>query len=259
MKAVSTTLVAMVMVCACAGCASYAAPGRGADLTAVGAPSAEQFGSGTDSTIRQSFDKRPMARFPAAIAVARIQASGYKSRTSEGYGSGRYSLVTERDIEKPEQFERLAKLPQVHGIAPVGRLLMDSRFDSELPLRQAAARLQADMILIYTLDTTFKTDNKAVPLSMISLGLSPSEKIEVSTTASAILMDTRNGFLYGLAEATVRKDRMVSSWGTGDAVDESRKQTEADAFEKLVGELETTWKNVVATHAKSAEVAQQAR
>lgn len=239
-------IVACLMFCV--GCAAYATPGRGADLSAVGAPTAAELGPGTDGTIRQAFNKRPLASFPAAVAVARVQAPGYRSHTATSWGEGRYSIVGTRDVETPEQFARLAKLPRLSGVAPINRLLINGRLDSELPLRQAAATLQADMLLIYTLDTRFTTENKALPLTVVSLGLSPNKQVRVITTASAVLMDTRNGYIYGLAEATDQQNRITNSWQNDTAIDETRRQTESAAFGKLVGELETTWTGVVSQY-----------
>jgi hypothetical protein len=141
----------------------------------------------------------------------------------------------------------------------MNQILIQGPLNSDLPLRQAAAQLQADMLLIYTLDTIFDTENKAIPLSVISLGLSPNKQVRVTTTASALLMDTRNGFLYGLAEATAQNERFTNDWQNEVAIDETRRATETAAFEKLVGELETTWQNVVATYASPPGVAQQPR
>jgi hypothetical protein len=243
------TSIALSLMVVVSGCASYAVPGRSADMRDVGAPDASQLGPGTNGQIRESFGKRPLASFPAGIAVARVQASGYSSATAKGWGEGRFSIVTTRDVEKDEQFQRLTKLPQVRGIAPIGRLLIDGRLDSDLPLRQAAAKLQADMLLIYTFDTTFTTENKLVPLSVITLGLSPNEQVRVTSTASAILLDTRNAYVYGLAEATSQQKRLTSSWQSSEAVDQTRRTAEAEAFDKLVGELERTWAGVLTTHA----------
>ena len=238
-----------MMIAMCGGCAAYVAPGRGADLSAVGA-SPEQRRAQTDGTIAESFKKRPLAKIPTAIAVVRVQAAGYQSRTASGWGGGQYCVVTTRDIEKPGQIERLAKLPGVLGVAPLNRMLLSGHFDSDLPLREGAAKLQADMLLVYTLDTAFVTEDKARPLSVISLGLSPNKQVRLTTTASAVLLDTRNGYIYGVAEATEHKDRLTNSWQDDVAVDETRRATESAAFEKLVGELETTWKGVAATYAK---------
>jgi hypothetical protein len=242
-------IAAMLVIVGClGGCAAYTAPGRGADLAAVGAPRAAELGPGTDASIRQSFDKRPLATFPASVAVARVQTPGYRSYTADSFGKGRFSIVTTRDIEKPEQIERLSRLPRLSGIAPLNRLLISGPLDSNLPLRQAAADLHAQMLLIYTLDTKFTTEDKALPFSVISLGLSPNEQVRVTTTASAVLMDTRNGYVYGLAEGTEQQHRLTNAWQNATAIDETRRATETAAFGKLVTELERTWRDVVAAY-----------
>ena len=75
--------------------------------------------------------------------------------------------------KRPEQIARLERLPMVRGLAPIGRVLLPFDLNSDRELRQAAAELHADMLLIYTLDTTFVVDDKALPLTVITLGLSP--------------------------------------------------------------------------------------
>lgn len=238
---------------ALAGCASYAAPGGPADLRAVGVANQElQRAAQTDGSVVQALDKRPLARFPTGIAVARLQAPGYESQTARGWGTGAYSIVTTRDVERPEQVERLAKLPMVLGVAPLNRLLLPPHFKTDLELRQAAASLHADVLLVYTLDTTFRVEDKAAPLTVLTLGLSPNHKAYVVCTASAVLMDTRNGYVYGVAEATDRQDQLASGWTTDSAVDDARRRCEAKAFDKLVGELEQAWAGVVRNYAKPA-------
>jgi len=231
-----------------AGCAHYAPPGRGANMAALGVtPAAQQ--ALADPSIRQAFDKKPLASFPTGVAVARVQEPGYRSETAESWGTGAYSIVTTRDVETDEQGARLAKLPLVHGIAPINRLVMPTAdLKSDAELRAAAAALHADVLLIYTLDTIFYVDNPSVPLSVLTLGLFP-RKARVVTTASAVLMDTRNGYIYGVAEATDRDDSLTTGWTSDHAVDATRRDTETRAFEKLVGELEKTWTMVLKTHA----------
>jgi hypothetical protein len=241
----------VVVLCAAAclplagGCGGYAVPGRGADFQKMGVKPADQF---TDGSITDALAKRPQATFPAGVAVIRVQAPGYRSQTAEGWGNGAYSIVTTRDIERPDQVERLARLPGVAGIAPLNRLLLPHDLKTDLELRQAAAALHADLLLIYTLDTTFQVDDKAAPLSVVTLGLSPNQVAHVVSTASAVLMDTRNGYLYGVAEHTDRQSQLASAWTSGAAVDEARRRAEAGAFENLVGELEKMWAGVYATH-----------
>ena len=209
---------------------------------------------GTDFNMRAAFERKPLARFPAAVAVARVQAPDYASRTAQGWGRGNYCIVTTRDVEKPEQFEKLSKLPMIHGIAPISRtFLTTSHFTNDEPLRQAAAQLQADMLLIYTIDTAFYVRDMATPLTVVTLGLSPTREARVTTTASAVLVDTRNGYVYGAAEATEQNNRLASAWTSDDAVDMARLKTESAAFDKLVIDLERMWDGVVKRYAPVAQ------
>lgn len=114
-----------------------------------------------------------------------------------------------------------------------------------MELRKAAALLHADMLLIYTLDTTFSVEDKAAPLTFVTLGLSPNQQARLLCTASAVLMDTRNGYIYGVSEATERQSQLTNAWTSTTAVDEARRRTESAAFEKLVGQMEQTWTGVV--------------
>jgi len=87
---------------------------------------------------------------------------------------------------------------------------------------------------------------------VITLGLSPNRQVRLVSTASAVLMDTRNGYVYGVAEATSQESRITNGWQSGVAVDETRRATESAAFEMLVGEFETTWKGVVQRYSAAA-------
>jgi hypothetical protein len=244
---------ALLLLPLVAGCAaSYTTPGGPANFERVGVTKTIREAS-TDGVIQKAFDKKPLARFPTGVAIVRVQAPEYASQTAQGVGSGAFSVVTTRDVEKPEQIERLSKLPMILGIAPLNRLLLTQNLKSDLELRQAAAQLQADVLLIYTLDTQFKTEDKAAPLSVITLGLSPNQQVRVTSTASAVLMDTRNGYIYGLAEATDQQNHMTSAWQNETAIDETRRSTETAAFGKLIGELETTWNGVVARYASRGQ------
>jgi hypothetical protein len=229
------------------GCASYAAPGKAADFRAMGV-TRDQL---TDSGISEALAKQPLAILPCGIAAVRIQAPGYRSATAEGWGTGKYSVITTRDIEKDEQFDHLGRLPMIKGIAPINRLLLPDELNSDIELRKAAAVLHADMLLIYTLDTTFHTRDEVVPLTVITLGLSPNQVVHVISTASAILIDTRNGYLYGYAEATEKTDQLTSGWTKVPAIDAARRRAEEEAFDKLTRELEKTWGKVVTTYARA--------
>jgi len=227
------------------GCASsYHAPGRAADFRALGiSPEAQKAGSTLG--IQAAFDRKPLAGFPAGVAVVRIQEPNYRSETAQSWGNGAFSIVTTRDVESEDSITKLRKLPQVRGIATLGRLVTPGKLNSDEELRRAAASLQCDMLLVYTFDTTFHDRDLASPLSVITLGLAPTQATKVVTTASAVLLDTRNGYVYGLAEASATRNGLATAWNTKSSIDGDRQKTESEAFEKLVGSIETVWKGVV--------------
>src|SRR4051812_844645 len=248
-RQIPVLLAMLSLVASGCGGAHYAPPGRGANLQELTADAPRAVQQGAPSII-SAMGTQPLARFPTGIAAVRIQAPGYKSESAEGWGTGRYSIVTTRDIEGPSDMGRLAKLPLVSGVGPINRLLLPTNLESDRELREAAARMHADMLLVYTLDTTFLVEDKAAPLTVVTLGLSPNQQAKVVCTASALLMDTRNGYLYGIAEATDRQDQLASAWTSSAAVDQARRRTESKAFSKLVSELEKTWGGVVQTYAR---------
>lgn len=246
-------IVAMLIVCSLlTGCAaSYAAPGRGAKLQMFGATAAEQ-AEGTDANIQKALDKKPLASFPASIAVARVQAAGYTSHTASGWGTGQYSVVTSRDVETDVDFERLGKLPMLRGVAPLNRLVIPPTLQTDYELRHAAAKMHADVLLIYTLDTTFHDRSRTTPLSIVTLGAANTKRMRILCTASAALLDTRSGYVYGLAESTKGHEELHNAWKTEDEVDLARRAVEAKAFADLIVELEKTWGGVVHEHATAA-------
>jgi hypothetical protein len=227
-----------------AGCASYSAPGKSADFRAMGI-TAEQASALTDRDIAHRLDRKPLAGFPASVAVVRVQAPGYRSRTSEGYGTGKYSIVTTRDVETDDAFNKLTTLPMIDCVAMLNRLVVNEHLRDERDLRNAAAQVQADMLLIYTFDTQFTTEKKAAPLGVITLGLFPDRQARVNSTASAVLVDTRNGYVYGLAEGSGHDNQITNAWLNASTVDAARRKAEQDAFNGLVGQIETMWKGVV--------------
>jgi hypothetical protein len=248
-------LACLFVLLALTGCASYTAPGEPADLRSLGATEHQQVTYG-DRSILTQFDKKPLAQFPAYIAAVRVQGPGYRSHTYRYHdaAAGKFTVLTNREVETDEQFERLAKLPMVGGVGPVNKMLVTGPANSEEDLRHIAARLQADMLLVYTFDTQFYVKDFLKPVTVFTLGLSPNQAAKVTTTASALLIDTRSGYIYGLAEATSDTSQLTNAWSDNDAVDDSRLRTERESFEKLVGNLEKTWPDVVKRYAVPQQV-----
>ncbi|HEX8522970.1 MAG TPA: hypothetical protein VF669_11985 [Tepidisphaeraceae bacterium] len=245
-------IVLGLCLAATTGCASYTTPGGAANLHDFGASPKTQAQQG-DAWITSEMNRKPLASFPASVAVARVQAPGYTSYSAPTtWGSGAFTVVTSRDVETPQEMQRLEKMPQLRGIAPLNHLVIPPRLQSDEDLRQAAAKLRADILLVYTLDTCFEEKDRSTPLSVITLGATPTAQMHVACTASAALLDTRSGYIYGLSETTERRDAPRNAWTTEMEIDRFRVATEQAAFNKLVGEIQRTWSGIVREHATAA-------
>ncbi len=243
-------LMLLIVNCLCIGCSQYVVPGSGVNLMKAfieeDAQTLSTDAAFIDSDFTRIYQRKPLASLPARIAIARVQAPCYQSYTAKAYGEGNYSVLLVRDVETDEDFERLAKLPEISYVSPLNRLLLPERLETDRELRLAAAALNADMLLIYTIETEFRSEDQATPLSVVTLGLSPSVVVFVNSTASALLMDTRTGFVYGAAEKNADKQQLAAWWTNTDAIDQCRRRTEREAFENLICEFESLWPHVVA-------------
>lgn len=223
------------------GCATYIPPGAKADLQAFAPPD-----------IQAGFAAKPTNPFPASIAVVRVQAPTYTNyylqQRGGSYGSGRYSLILAKEADEDSQLERVSKLQQVAGLVTINRMLLPERLEGDKEIRGAASRLQADLLFLYTFDTSFFDTDMAKPLSVITLGLSPTRKISAATTCSALLMDTRTGYIYSAYEVTERAETFSTSWGSRDTADEARRNNEREAFKKLIDEFTTSWPRLLQRH-----------
>jgi hypothetical protein len=246
MKSLVSLSVLVPVALSLAGCATYIPPGGKADLQAFAPPS-----------IQSGFAAKPSSPFPASIAAVRVQSPTYTnyylSRNGGQHGTGRYSVITVREVEEPTQYDRVAALPQVSGLVALNRMLLPARLEGDREIREAASRLQADLVFLYTFDTAFFDTDAAKPLSVITLGLSPTRKISAVTTVSALLLDTRTGFVYSAYEVSERESAVSSSWGSRDTADAVRRTTEKRAFGKLVDELVASWPKLLQRHEKKSQ------
>jgi hypothetical protein len=228
----NTFLLAAISASLCS-CATYVTPGGPANLSQI-----------TDSDIKDSYTAKPAATYPARIAVVRVQQSGYRSNTTEGKGAGAYSVLTTPDIETEEDFERIAKLPGVAAAVRLNSLLLPNDLQTAKDIRVAAAKLQTDHVLLYTLDTKFRTNDVLTPLSVVTLGLAPTQSFSVTSTASGILMDTRTGFIYGAIEDQGADSGMATGWGVSERMDGTRIRTERQSLNKLLDSFGSLWNTI---------------
>lgn len=227
------------------GCATYVTPGSRAELDAF-AP----------MSIREGFERQPTSPFPASILAVRLQGGGYTNhnlgRTGGVYGGRGYSVVLTREVEEEEDFQRIRDLPKIDNVISLNRMLVPDKLESIDDLRVAASRLRADLLLVYTFDTRFFREDRSKPLTTFSLGLAPTRKVTATTTASALLVDTRTGFIYGAIESTEVSDRNSTSWGTREVADKARVKNERTAFNSLIDAFEAVWGGILAQHGGDA-------
>lgn len=231
-------LLSIFVIVTVTGCASYVTPRGGANLEAI-----------TSRPAQESFAAKPAAQFPASIAAVRVQGSRYCNyhTLQDGgvYGDGRFSIVTVKEVEDDADFARIEKLPQVGGLISISRLLLPPQLNSDADIRDGAARLKADMVLLYTFDTSFRDESKSVGLQVVSLGFSKSQRVSVQVTASALLIDTRTGFVYAAFETNEKRELPSNTWQTADTADQARRDAEKAAFKSLVSEFEKGWPKVI--------------
>ena len=226
------------------GCSvSYRTPGAGANV--------EQLFSTADEDIQKIVARQPESPLPANLVVLRLQDSYYRSYSCRGgyVDRGNYSVITTRDIEKDEDFQRIRNFPQVAQVGTVNRLLLPHEIVSDKDLRLSAAKLRADMLFLYTVDTKYWSEDNAKPLSVVTLGFAPSVNLHMVSTISGILCDVRTGYIYGTVEATEKQKQLTSWWANSDTADQARLRVERIAFEKMLDEFEKLWIGVATERA----------
>ena len=218
------------------GCASYMTPGGAVSIPEITTPD-----------VADALSRKPAAVFPARLAVVRVQGAGYESYSNRGYGRGKYSVVTNRDIETEADFTRLAAMPEVSAVGTLNRLLLPANHTSGDDLRTAAAQLQADIVMLYTIDTSFRTDTQQIgPMQLVALGFFPNKKAKVSSTCAVAFVDTRTGYVYGVAESTANEEQRSDLWNKEEAIEKARAKAERAAFAQALGDVEKLWGQIAA-------------
>jgi hypothetical protein len=241
----TTLLLAIVMAVASSCSPKYVTPGSSVKISEL-----------AEEDISKLLSNKPASEFPVNIAIARVQHQQY---TNYRYKSnlysqpqGNFSLILTRDAEEDEAFQKLSELSGVKQASPFNRLLLPYSYKSIKDLRLAAAKMKAQMLLVYTFDTEFVIDTKNYgPQNVFSLGYLKNKDVKVVTTASVAIFDVQTEYLYGLAEATANENKRSNAWKKQDEVDNLRIETERKAFNKLMGEIEEMWAGVVKEYSKN--------
>jgi len=189
----------------------------------------------------------PAAKFPARIAVARVQSGWGGSKENQGPVMEVRTVASERE---QNEIEHLAELPSAAGVTTISRLIV-SEHASEARLRAAADALHADVLMLYTLASSSETHDSLPPASVLTLGLFPGQIAKSTVTASALILDVQTGYVFAAAEAVVEREQLAAAWTSGSAEEQTRRRAEDSAIAELFETVDGEWASMLTRHASA--------
>ena len=208
--------LAAVAVLALAGCGYHVQTSSGADYLSGYSESGLVEETAIDRQVREVAAVEPTLRFPARIGLARID-------------NGEMSAIPAEEAEAwAAAAERLG--PAFGTFVPVNRLVAEmvapqtGYRDASIhrlkhvveKIRLGAARQHLDAVMIYqTHYTADATDNvlSIADWTIVGAFLLPGQSIEATAFASALLVDVRNGYPYGMADAAIDRETVSTTYG----------------------------------------------
>lgn len=191
-----------------------------------------------DNDIRKIAAVEPDLQFPARIGLARIE-------------EGQLISIPQDESESWDTLHnRLG--PSFGDFVPVSPLItaMVSKTVSKNlkaksvveNIRRGSARQHLDYVLIYEVsDVSDKSRNALhlADLSILGLFVLPSRNLKVDSTATAMLIDVRNGYPYGTATAFAERKAVTTSVGSSGRKAKLKDKARVIAVEELTGDVET--------------------
>ena len=225
-------ILSLVAALLASGCTSYV------NSPAVARSLKEKRAAFSDPLIARAFNAKPAIHFPATIAIA-SNCSGTRDHL--------------RAISAHGMIDTWNSLPQLARIAIISPVLTEEYRSgndpkADLRLREAAAKLHADAVLILATETQATDGRIIAPLTELSLGLLPNKRYELISTALAALVDTRTGYIYGTIEKSRARSGITMAWGSDDVIRRARSKVEREAMEKLFADFPAFWRGVVDSH-----------
>lgn len=190
---------------------------------------------GPSGNVQDSPHARPTVRFPARVAVAKIEA------TDDGFRLG--------GIGSPDPSKYTSKgfpLPGIRGTVNLNGVSLLQQVQSYRELDREALKLGADLLVVYRTGSEVKTRNAVRSLGLLLWILPPTTSYEASAVVTLIVRDARTGYTYGVLEE--RADLKGLTPGVDDGRPEVRKQQHAEdeAMAKLIEKLPAFWDGVIA-------------
>jgi len=198
-----------------AGCSQHAQLTSGANYLSRYPTTPAATTSSIDMEIRDIAAIEPDLYFPARIGLARIQ-------------DGRLISIPGDEAEDWAEMtnELGGGFGEVIPVSPLIAAMVNPPTMREMParsvvnqIRRGAARQHLDYVLIYEVTDLSGSEKNALSLadlSILGLFMLPSRDVEVKASATAMMIDVRNGYPYGTASAFAEKDALATAYGTRD-------------------------------------------
>ncbi len=225
-------------------CANYRSPGMGLDVHEMLETSGPEHRSDQGSTNLA----QPAAMLPIRLVLVRIQRAGYPSMYEPCHGSGRYCVLTVRDVESDADLAQLADLPQVASLIPVPRRLVPERINAPIDLRRSLANAHiGDMALLYSIDTQAQVGEtpSSEPLAKIKRSLQVDQPVTMRSRVTAALIDVRTGFVYLQTRTDFAETLPGWGWNSPEHTDRAHQRVERQAFHAMVGNISQHWSEVI--------------
>jgi len=169
--------------------------------------------SSTDSLVRDIANVEPNLRFPARIGLARIhrrELVGIPADEAESWRAAAETLG-------PEFGEFIPVSPLVADMVTSSKSRKEGTVVDHI--RRGAARQHLDYVITYEVTDKAESDGNALrlaDLTILGLFVLPSRDLKAEASASAILLDVRNGYPYLTGSTFADKKSLSTVIGKGD-------------------------------------------
>ena len=193
-------------------------------------------GGSLEADIRNIAAVEPDLEFPVRIGLARIER-------------GRLITIPQDESESwTKLYNRLG--PSFGEFVPVSPLIAsmvsapqkaNERAQIVNDIRRGSARQHLDYVLIYEVtDSSGQSRNalQLADLSILGLFVFPSRNMKVDSTATAMLIDVRNGYPYGTATAFAERKAITTVIGSNGRKERLKDKARLLAVEELSDEVE---------------------
>lgn len=206
-----------------------------------------------DASVRQIAAIEPDLRFPARIGLARIE----------------HGLLVGVPADEAQSWAKAAEtlgtgFGELIPVSPLVANMVSSQrgkngTEAVDHIRKGAARQHLDYVITYEVSDTAASDGNALrlaDLTVLGLFILPSRDLKAEATASAIMLDVRNGYPYLTGTTFADKTAISTVVGKGDRKDKLKNAARQVAVAQIAEEFAEGLKDLklVADGVKLAEV-----